>query len=102
MEIRKAGTKEKSSHDCLNCSSGRPSPWGRYDPRYWMNYQTDLADTNIIQTLPADGKNTIIINIIFYYNIRDGKTYNEIQLTKKIHLNNRKMKNNPISPKGKN
>ena len=32
--------------------------------------------------MPPGVKNTIIINIMCYYYIRDGKRYNEIELTK--------------------
>ena len=47
-------------------------------------------------------QNTIIINIIWYYFIRNGKKFNEIQLTKnEMDLSNRIMKNNPPSPANK-
>ena len=42
--------------------------------------------------------NTILINIKWYYFTRYGKKYNEIQLTKKIDFNIRKMTNHPPSP----
>ena len=48
--------------------------------------------------LSLPNQNTIR-NIIWLYFIRNGKKYNEIQLTKnKRDLNNRKNKNNPPSP----
>ena len=47
--------------------------------------------------LSLPNQNTILINIILQYSIRNGKN-NEIQLTRnKIGLNNRKMKNHPPS-----
>ena len=44
MERSKAGTKGKST-DGLNYSSGVPPSRGRYAPRQWMNYLTNLTYT---------------------------------------------------------
>ena len=49
--------------------------------------------------LSLPSQNTILINVKWYYFMRHGKKYNEIQLTKnKMDLNNRKMTNHPPSP----
>ena len=50
-------------------------------------------------SLSLPNKNTILINIKWYYFKRYGKKYNKIQLTKnKMDLNIRKMTNHPLSP----
>ena len=67
IETSKAGTNGRSPDD-LNYSSALSIPLGSVRPRKWINYLAKVTYAYNTFTAPG-GRNTIIINIVYYYYI---------------------------------